>query len=98
MHELPPVVAITIGGMLGALTNAVLGSKVIVLPQVRGHRVHLGFLAQLIVCVGVAHAVDHDFQTAYFSSLCGMALLRSVKRRVDRVFVEGRMGDDEGVE
>ncbi len=88
METFPSYVVLTLGGVLGALTNVALGSRVLVLPRLDGNRLHLGFLAQLVVCIGVAHAVDHDFQTAFFSSLCGTALLRQVKRRIESHFEE----------
>lgn len=97
MHEIPSWVALTGGGVLGALTNAALGTRVIVMPHFRGHRLHMGFVAQLVICVGVAHAVDHDFQTAFFASLCGTALLRQVKRRLETSFSQAMEElDDDG--
>lgn len=88
MHEIPSWLALTGGGALGALTNAALGARVIALPHLKGHQLHMGFAAQLVICIGVAHAVDHDFQTAFFASLCGTALLRQVKRRLESSFTQ----------
>jgi len=90
-------IALIAGGVLGALTNVALGSRVLVLPRVDGHRIHLGFLGQLIICVGVACAVDHDFQTAFFSSLCGTSLLRYVKHRIESHFgdLEKELGESD---
>jgi hypothetical protein len=86
MGDIPPVVGLALGGAMGALASVALGGKAVVLPHVEGHRIHLGFLGQLIICIGVAYAVDHDPQTAFFASLCGTSLLRHVKRRIERAF------------
>lgn len=88
MYDEPSWVVFVVGGTLGALTNAALGSRTVLLPRVEGDRVHLGFLGQLVVCVGVACVVDHDFQTAFFSSLCGTSLLRCIKNHIERRFRE----------
>jgi len=93
MDSLPPLVSVTLGGVLAAAANLALGSRAILLPRFEGSRLRLGFLAQLFVCVGVAHAVDHDFRTAFYCSLCGTAILRHVKGRIERVFEEGTAPD-----
>jgi len=86
MNELPPLVLLTLSGVLAAIANVALGDGTVALPEVAGHRVRLGFLGQLLLCVGVAYAADHDFQTAFLAALCGNATLRQVKRRVDAAF------------
>ena len=88
MCEEPSCFTFIVGGVLGALTNAALGSRTILLPRVDGDRIRLGFVGQLIICIGVACAVDHDFQTAFFSSLCGTSLLRYMKHRIESHFKE----------
>ena len=97
MDGVPPLVGIALGGVLGALANVALGSTVVALPYVEGHQIHLGFVGQLLVCVGVAYAVDHDPQTAFFASLCGSALLRHIKRRIEASFevARGECDDDD---
>jgi hypothetical protein len=92
MGGIPPVVGIALGGVLGALANVALAKRAVVLPHIEGHQIHLGFLGQLIICLGVACAVDHDPQTAFFASLCGTALLRQVKRRIEGTFAA--VGDE----
>jgi hypothetical protein len=92
--ELPTPVLLTIGGIMGALTNVALGPKAILLPRRVGGCIHLGFLAQLIVSIGVANAVGHDLQSAFLSALCGMSLMRSVKRRLETAF-QGLAGEFE---
>ena len=84
--ELATPVLLTIGGIMGALTNAALGPKAILLPRRVGGCIHLGFLAQLIVSIGVAHAVGHDLQSAFLAALCGVSLMRTVKRRLESAF------------
>ena len=95
MESLPPWVAFTLAGTMGAVANLALGNKVLVLPRAEGHRVRLGFLGQLVLCVSVAHVVDNDFQTAFFASLCGAALLRHLKRRIESAFEEAAGGGDD---
>ena len=90
--EIRPLIELTVGGTLGALTNIALGPKTIVLPRRKGRCLHLGFIAQLIICIGVAHVVDHNLQTAYLSSLCGVSVMRAIKRRIERTF-EGLTGE-----
>lgn len=96
MNDLPPFIALTISGALGAIANVALGDKTVALPRIEGHRIRLGFLGQLLLCIGVAHAVDHDFQTSFFASLCGAAMLRHIKRQIERVFGEAvkQLDDD----
>jgi hypothetical protein len=86
MNELPPLVALGLGGVLAAIANVALNGGTILLPQVAGGRVRLGFLAQVLLCVGVAYAVDHDFKTAFLSALCGNAALRHLRARMDAAF------------
>ena len=86
MNELPPLVALGLGGVLAAVANVALNGGTLVLPRVEGQKVQLGFLAQLILCVGVAYAVDHNFKTAFVSALCGNAALRHLRGRMDAAF------------
>ena len=86
MNGLPEVVVLGLAGVLAALANVALHDSALVLPQVVGRSVKLGFLAQVLLCVGVAYAADHDFRTAFLSALCGNATLRQVKRRMDTAF------------
>lgn len=95
MENVPALAGIGLGGLLGALANIGLGGRALVLPHVKGHRVYPGFLGQLVVCLGVAYAVDHDPQTAFFASLCGTALLRHIKRRIESTFDGARSECDD---
>lgn len=97
MESLPPWMCFTLAGALGALANVALGSKAVMLPRVEGHRVRLGFLGQLVLCISVAHVIDHNFQTAFFGALCGAGFLRHVKQRIEQAFEEETRGvDDDG--
>jgi len=86
MNGLPELVVLGLAGALAALANVALHDSALVLPHMAGRNVKLGFLAQLLLCIGVAYAVDHNFRTAFLSALCGNATLRQVKRRMDAAF------------
>lgn len=88
MSELLPILVLTLGGVLGAVASAMLDGGTIALPRVEEHRIRLGFVGHVLLCIGVAHAMAHDFQSAFFASLCGIAFLRQVKRHIDYVFEE----------
>ncbi len=75
-----------LAGLLGALANVALEGKPVVLPRMKGHRLYLGFIGNLIVCLTVAVMVDHSFQVAFFAALCGTATLRSLKTRMENAF------------
>lgn len=75
-----------LAGLLGAVVNVILEDKPVVLPQMKGHELHLGFVGNLIICVTVALLVDHNFQMAFFAALCGTATLRSLKARMEWAF------------
>jgi hypothetical protein len=86
MNELPPLVSLGLGGLLAAVANVALNGGTLVLPQIVGRKVRLGFIAQALLCVGVAYAVDHNFKTAFVSALCGNAALRQLRSRIDGAF------------
>ena len=87
MNDFPPLVMLTASGLLAAFANLALGGGTLVLPRlVVGGKIRLGFVAQALLCLGVAFAVDHDFKTAFLSALCGSAVLRQVKARMDTAF------------
>jgi hypothetical protein len=86
MNDLPEWVVLGLAGVLAAVANVALHDSAVLLPHVAGGKVKLGFLAQVLLCVGVAYAVDHNFRTAFLSALCGNATLREVKRRMDAAF------------
>jgi hypothetical protein len=86
MSGLPVLVVLGLAGVLAAVANVVLHDGAVMLPQVVGRSVRLGFLGQVLLCVGVACAADHDFRTAFLSALCGNATLRQVKHRLDAAF------------
>ena len=86
MNDLPPLLVFTLGGVLAAVANVALSDRPVALPRVTGGKLRLGFLAQVLLCVGVAYAVDHSFRVAFLSALCGNATLRQVKHRIDTVF------------
>ena len=77
-----------LAGLVGALVNVALEGKPVILPQMRDHQLHLGFVGNLIICVTVALLVDHNFQMAFFAALCGTVALRSLKARMERAFRE----------
>ena len=86
MNDVPPLIALTLSGVMAAIANVALGDSTVALPRVMDGRLRLGFIAQVLLCVSVAHVVDHNYQTAFVAALCGNATLRQVKRRVDAAF------------
>lgn len=77
---------LTSAGVLGAVISLTLDAKALVLPSVRARRVELGSAGQILACVLAAHFVDHDFQTAFLGSLCGVSALRHIRARIQATF------------
>ncbi len=77
-----------LAGLLGALVNATLEGRPLVLPRMKGNELHLGFIGNLIICVTVAFIVDGSFQMAFFAALTGTYILRHLKAKLERAFAE----------
>ncbi len=77
-----------LAGLLGALVNAALEGRPLVLPRFSGNELHLGFAGHLIICLTVAFMVDGSFQTAFFAALAGTYILRALKAKLERAFAD----------
>ena len=77
-----------LAGLLGALVNAALERRPLVLPRMRGHELHLGFLGNLIISCTMAFLIDGSFQVAFGAALAGTCILRTLKARLERAFAE----------
>ena len=81
-------VTCALAGLLGAVVNAALEGRPLVLPRFTGNELHLGFAGNLIICLTVAFIVDGSFQTAFFAALAGTYILRALKAKLERAFAD----------
>jgi hypothetical protein len=77
-------VRLALAGGLGAVVNCALDEEPVLLPRLRGHRLELGFLGNLTTCLVVAQIVGHDFTQGFLAALAGTAILRTLKRRIEK--------------
>ncbi len=77
-----------LAGLLGALVNAALEGRPLVLPRMKGNELHLGFVGNLIICLTVAFMLDGSFQMAFFAALTGTYILRTLKAKLERAFAD----------
>ncbi len=77
-----------LAGLLGALVNAALEGRPLVLPRMKGNELHLGFIGNLIICLTVAFMLDGSFQMAFFAALTGTYILRTLKAKLERAFAD----------
>ena len=77
-----------LAGLLGALVNAALEGRPLVLPHMKSNELHLGFIGNLIICLTVAFMLDGSFQMAFFAALTGTYILRTLKAKLERAFAE----------
>ncbi len=78
----------TLAGVLGALVNIALEGRPLVLPQMKGHALYLGFVGNLIVCITVAFIINGSFPRAFFAALIGTCILRKLKTKLEQAFAE----------
>ena len=77
-----------LAGALAAVVNCALDDQAVVLPRLRGNRLELGFLGNLVTCCVAAQIADSCFANALVAGLAGTMILRTLKRRIERACEE----------
>ena len=81
-------VTCALAGLLGALVNAALEGRPLILPRMKDNALHLGFVGNLIICITVAFIIDGSFPIAFLAALSGTYGLRCLKAKLERAFAD----------